>query len=325
MAKRNYLVEGLSGAGKSSVYEELIRRGYKAISTDRAWKYNADDNSMWDLQKAVRELESAEPEVLFVCGSSRNRDRFLPYFTKTFNLRIDDDTMRRRLQERTNNEFGKQPEELELTLTLNRSDETPAGAIDVDATQPLDQVVDELLRLANCRTVSSDSRLTPWSKRASAIGQSFVISESALPIVQAAASPRKRIVRGTSDEFWDVLGRETITRIEYAWSGDVLATLLPYLDEQGIDLVHSDHDEVASTISQTREGSVFVLTSDHRERYLARLDPSAFDGAVLRRYYEEFNETAAEGVDYALLDGIAFFRDTLAPLESAIVAVLIIG
>ena len=100
---------------------------------------------------------------------------------------------------------------------------------------------------------------------------------------------------------------------------------MPYLDEQGIDLLHSDHDEVASTLSQTREGSVFVLTSDHRERYLARLDPSAFDGAVLRRYYEEFNETAAEGVDYAMLDGIAFFRDTLAPLESAIVAVFIIG
>jgi gluconate kinase len=336
MAKRNYLVEGLSGAGKSSVYEELIRRGYKAISTDRAWKYHADpdtglpgrpihsDNSMWDQQKAVRELESPEPEVLFVCGSSRNRDRFLPYFTKIFNLRIDDDTMRRRLQGRTNNEFGKQPEELELMLTLNRSDEKPAGAIDVDATQPLHQVVDELLRLANCRPVS-DSTLTLWSKRSSAIAQSFVISESALPIVQAAASPRKRILRGTSDEFWDVLGRETITRIEYLWSGDVLATLMPYLDEQGIDLMHSDHDEVASALSQTREASVFVLTSDHRERYLARLDPSAFDGAVLRRYYEEFNETAAEGVDYAMLDGIAFFRDTLAPLESAIVAVFIIG
>ena len=112
---------------------------------------------MWDEQKALSELESPEPEVLFVCGSSRNRDRFLPYFTKIFNLRIDDDTMRRRLQERTNNDFGKQPEELELMLRLNRSDEKPAGAIDVDATQPLDQVVDEVLRLANCRTV--DERL----------------------------------------------------------------------------------------------------------------------------------------------------------------------
>ena len=337
MAKRNYLVEGLSGAGKSSVYDELIGRGYKAISTDRAWKYRVDpdagllgrpihyDGSMWDQQKAVSELENPEPDVLFVCGSSLNRDRFLPYFTKIFNLRIDDDTMRRRLRERTNNDFGKQPEELELMLRLNRSDEKPAGAIDVDATQPLDQVVDEVLRLANCRTVASDSTLTPWSKRGSAIGQSFVISESALAIVQAAASQQQRGVRGPSDEFWDVLGRETITRIDYAWSGYVLETLLPYLDEQGIDLMHSDHDEVAATIAQTRGGSVFVLTSDHREHYVARLDPSAFDGAVLRRYYEELNETAAEGVGYAMLDGIAFFRDTLEPLDSAIVAVFMIG
>jgi hypothetical protein len=337
MAKRNYLVEGLSGAGKSSVYEELIRRGYRAISTDRAWKYYADpdtglrggprhsDNSMWDQERAVSELESPEPEVLFVCGSSRNRDRFLPYFTKVFNLRIEDDTMRRRLRERTNNDFGKQPEELELMLTLNRSDEKPAGAIDVDASQPLHQVVDELLRLADCRTVASDSTLTPWSHRGSANGQSFVISESVLPKVQAAASPRKRILRGRSDEFWDVLGREAITRIEYGWSGYVLATLLPYLDEQGIDLMHSDNDEIASALSQTRACSVFVFTSDHRERYLARLDPIEFDGTLLRRYYEEFNETAAEGVEYAMLDGIAFFRDTLASLESANVAVCIIG
>lgn len=161
MAKRNYLVEGLSGAGKSSVYEELIRRGYKAISTDRAWAYHADpdtgrrggpihhDNWMWDRQNAVSELESPEPEVLFVCGSSRNRDHFLPYFTKIFNLRIDNDTMRRRLQERTADDWELGPEAIELMLELSRSDEKPAGAIDVDATQPLNQVVDELLRLAN--------------------------------------------------------------------------------------------------------------------------------------------------------------------------------
>ena len=104
---------------------------------------------MWDEQKAVSELESAVHDVLFVCGSSRNSDHFLPYFTEVFNLRIDDDAMRRRLQERADNTFGKQPWELELMLKLNRSDEKPAGAIDIDATKPLDQVVDELLRLAN--------------------------------------------------------------------------------------------------------------------------------------------------------------------------------
>jgi hypothetical protein len=54
-----------------------------------------------------------------VCGSCRNRDEFRPYFTKVFNLKIDDNTMRRRLAERTNNEFGKKSEEVELMLRLN--------------------------------------------------------------------------------------------------------------------------------------------------------------------------------------------------------------
>lgn len=161
MAKRNYLVEGLSGAGKSAVCEELIRRGYKAVSTDRAWAYHADpgtgrpngpishDTWMWDQKKAVSEFESADPEVLFVCGSSRNRDHFLHYFTKVFNLRIDDDTMRRRLEARTDDDWPLGQDDVELMLELNRCDEGPAGSIEVDATQPLDQVVDELLRLAS--------------------------------------------------------------------------------------------------------------------------------------------------------------------------------
>ena len=160
MAKRNYLVEGLSGTGKSSVYDELIRRGYHAISTDREWSFSADpetglpggpgghENWMWDEQKARGELESAEPDVAFVCGSSRNRDRFLPYFTKVFNLRIDHDTMRRRLEARTEDDWPLGEAGVELMLELNRSDEGPAGAIAVDATKPLNDVVDELLRLA---------------------------------------------------------------------------------------------------------------------------------------------------------------------------------
>ena len=161
MAERNYLVEGLSGTGKSVVYEELIRRGYKAVSADREWSYHADpdtglpggpaghDNWMWDREKAVGELASSEPEVLFVCGSSRNRDEFLRYFTKVFNLRIDDDTMRQRLLERTDDDWPLGQAGVELMLELNRSDDRPAGAIDVDATRSLDDVVDELLRLAN--------------------------------------------------------------------------------------------------------------------------------------------------------------------------------
>jgi hypothetical protein len=152
MARRNYLVDGLSGTGKSSVYEELIRRGYHAISSDRAWAYFAGpvrhETFMWDEETAFAELERSEPEMLFVCGSSRNRDRFLGSFTKVFNLTIDDDTMRRRLEKRTDDDWPIGEAGVELMLGLNRSGERPPGAIDVDATRPLHEVVDELLRLA---------------------------------------------------------------------------------------------------------------------------------------------------------------------------------
>lgn len=154
-------MEGLSGTGKSSVFEELIRRGYHAISTDRTWAYSADpvtglpggpvghDNWVWDAQKAVSELENPEPDVLFVCGSSRNRDDFRRYFNRIFNLRIDDDTMRRRLEARTADDWPLGPDGVGFMLELNRRDERPAGAIDVDATRSLTEVVDELLRLVN--------------------------------------------------------------------------------------------------------------------------------------------------------------------------------
>ena len=163
MAKRNYLIEGLSGTGKSAVYEELRRRGYHAVSTDRAWAYFAHpdtghpggpahhDNWMWDRATALAELEREDPDVLFVCGSSRNRDDFLRYFTEVFNLRVDDATMRRRLEARTEADWSMGQEGVALALQLNQTDEGPAGAIPIDAVRPIEEVVDELLRKTGCR------------------------------------------------------------------------------------------------------------------------------------------------------------------------------
>jgi len=42
MAKRNYLIEGSSGTGKSAVWEELQKRGYKAINGDMELAYRGD-------------------------------------------------------------------------------------------------------------------------------------------------------------------------------------------------------------------------------------------------------------------------------------------
>ncbi|MBA3796767.1 MAG: hypothetical protein H0X20_06015 [Chloroflexi bacterium] len=65
--------------------------------------------------------------------------------------------MRRRLQARTDDDWPLGQEGVELMLKLNPSDEGPAGAIDVDATQPLNEVVDELLRLATVQRAEGDA------------------------------------------------------------------------------------------------------------------------------------------------------------------------
>ena len=42
MGVRNYLIEGVSGTGKTSVCRELQRRGYHAINGDRELAYQGD-------------------------------------------------------------------------------------------------------------------------------------------------------------------------------------------------------------------------------------------------------------------------------------------
>jgi broad-specificity NMP kinase len=94
MAKRNYLVEGVSGTGKSSVCDELRRRGYKAINGDRELAYQGDPETgkrtaaygheyhIWDVDK-VREIAAKkEDEVIFFCGGFRNLYKVLDLFDK---------------------------------------------------------------------------------------------------------------------------------------------------------------------------------------------------------------------------------------------------
>jgi hypothetical protein len=42
MGKRNYLIERVSGTGKTAVCHELRRRGYHAINGDRELAYRGD-------------------------------------------------------------------------------------------------------------------------------------------------------------------------------------------------------------------------------------------------------------------------------------------
>ena len=158
---RNYLVEGVSGTGKTAVCHELGRRGHHAINGDTELAYQGDpetgepldtadhEHHIWDVGR-VRALAADRREpATFFCGGSRNFSRFIDLFDGVFLLDVDLDTLLRRLGERAPGEWGRQPSERSLVIRLHRTrEDLPRGGVVVDATRPLADVVDEIVRLA---------------------------------------------------------------------------------------------------------------------------------------------------------------------------------
>lgn len=147
MAKRNYLISGLPGTGKTSVCTELLRRGYRAIDADRLFGYQQKSDWLWDEEKIERALRDTSEEV-FICGSASNRDKYMPNFNKVFILYVDDQTLQARLLGRTNNNFGKDPDIIARQLKRNQGVKEYSikrGRIIIDAARPIGVVVDEIL------------------------------------------------------------------------------------------------------------------------------------------------------------------------------------
>lgn len=147
MAKTNYLVSGLPGTGKTAVCAELHARGYEAIDADRILGYQHDADWLWGEEKIEQILNDTSEEV-FICGSASNRDKYLSRFNKVFILYVDDRTLKSRLLNRTNNNFGKDPDVLARQLEQNQGVKEYSirrGRIVIDAARPIELVVDEIL------------------------------------------------------------------------------------------------------------------------------------------------------------------------------------
>jgi hypothetical protein len=153
----NYLIEGISGTGKTELCNELRKRGYKALEADEAFGFYGDPktgeptetksqlNWLWNKNRVDEELNKDSIEPIFVCGGAMNQNEFVQYFKKIFTLQIDDDTLKNRL---LNNDFGKQPEDLARQLEWNKGVaeySRQRGTILIDATKPANNVADEIL------------------------------------------------------------------------------------------------------------------------------------------------------------------------------------
>ena len=153
MGRRNYLIEGVSGTGKTAVCTELQRRGYQAIHGDRELAYRGDPETgqptdparvttaTWHVRAphlGCRESQAfvanQEEAVTFFCGGSRNFSKFIELFDGVFVLEVDLDTFYRRIDERVAldpTDFGGKPEERELIARLHQTKEDiPQNGID---------------------------------------------------------------------------------------------------------------------------------------------------------------------------------------------------
>ena len=137
--------------GKSSVVAELVARGYKAVDTDDGFcEVLPDGRQRWREDAVEALLDTEDADVLFVAGCEENQVRFHSRFDHIVLLSAPQETLVERLAARTNNPFGKSPEELRRVLDDLEHVEPLLRRVATDeivTTAPLDEVVTTLLRL----------------------------------------------------------------------------------------------------------------------------------------------------------------------------------
>lgn len=161
---KRVLLTGMSGTGKSTVIQELAARGYKAVDTDddglselvtvpddEPTGLDRGHDWIWREDRIQDVLAAADADVLFLSGCAPNQGKFYPQLDHIILLTAPADVIVERLATRTNNPYGKRPEEIARVLGLLQTIEPMVrGSADcvIDTSIPLNDVVAEVLRFA---------------------------------------------------------------------------------------------------------------------------------------------------------------------------------
>ena len=105
-----------------------------------------------DTVKAL--VADRDEAATFFCGGSRNFSKFVDLFDGVFVLEVDLATLNRRLDERPDDEWGGgEPTERELIVRWHQTKEdVPENGVVIDATAPIEHVVDAILRRCQAST-----------------------------------------------------------------------------------------------------------------------------------------------------------------------------
>ncbi len=163
---KKVLVTGIPGIGKSTLANVLAARGYKALDADTdewcEWvKVEADNDEygtpvepnrdwMWREERIQVLLSTEDSDILFVCGCAANMRRFLPQFDHVILLSVPGTVIIERLAARTNNPYGKHPDEVARVLNLKETVEPILRSIadtEINTNAPLDEIVATVLRV----------------------------------------------------------------------------------------------------------------------------------------------------------------------------------
>lgn len=140
------LVTGMSGAGKSTVLEELGRRGLYTVDTDYDGWVRPD--ATWDEARMARLL--AERDDLVVSGTVENQPRFYDRFEHIVLLSAPVEVLLRRVTQRTNNPYGQTSADRDQIARYVQTVEPllrRGATVELDTRRPVSELADAIERL----------------------------------------------------------------------------------------------------------------------------------------------------------------------------------